>query len=356
MNIEVHYDPGIEVGRDEAWLCLHRNENLFLEPALLSALARDGLRDLSICSYPDSQQIRLRTALADLYAVGPENVYVGNGADGVLADLLTVLRRRYDELCVLDVCFKVYHLLGTRYGYRITTLPGNTFATGRVSTDSIRASLSVIDSPNGITGASVPLQVLQPLFADPRSFCIWDNVYGEFAQDSLPRPLFANLAIVRSFSKFYGLAAMRIGYCIAHADLVSQLLHVKDAFNVNGLAQEMARLALQHHATFRGSADQMIDARTLLMRELSARGFSMHPAQGNFVLATHPAISAARLQTHLLDHQIAIRRFPDPLLVNHVRITIPRPASLARLEQALDETLADTLARMHGAEVPTERS
>ena len=339
MKVSSKYDPGVQVEGDE-FLCLHRNENLLVDAEMMASIARELLDRISIPTYPDAKCGRLRGAIASLYGVSEKNVFVGNGADEVLADLLDLLREEYGVLHVLDTHFKVYDLLADRCGYQLCVLPGETFRSGRIRMDREGPSgLSVVDSPNAITSSCLPFEDIAGLYAGSRSFCIWDNVYGEFAGDSIPNIIPRNLAIVRSFSKFWGMASLRIGYCIADADLVQQLLDRKDVFNCNGLAQEMAVAVLQRRERFQAIAGSLLSARSALVEGLRQRGFATHEASGNFVLAHHPAWPAADLQHELLTRRIAVRRFPDSPVSNHIRITVPKLEDLAILTQALDGIL-----------------
>ena len=131
-------------------------------------------------------------------------------------------------------------------------------------------------------------------------------------------PLPANVVVVRSFSKFYGLASLRLGYCIANEEIVRELLARKDVFNVNGLAQAMAVAVLDRHEIFAAVAERLKRGRAKLVSELRRRSFGVHNASGNFVLASHARCSGAHLEHELLVRRVAVRRFPDPLTMDHI--------------------------------------
>jgi|GEM_PF-1633384 len=336
-TIVTKYNPGVQIGGDD-WLTLHRNENLFAGSDWTVDAASRLLREVNISSYPDPNSQQLCEALAELYGVTPENIFVGNGSDEVLSDLLGLLRHTYDCISVTDICFKVYLLLANRFNFQVARLPGNTFQTGSISVEGFRG-LAVIDSPNSITGHSLSRESLLSLAKDEDDFLIWDNVYGDFGDQMLPKPLPKNMVIVRSFSKFYGLAGLRVGYCIADSAIISELLARKDAFNVNAFAQVMAYEALQRRETFQSLSCQMLACREELVTELRQRGFRMHKPSGNFLFATHPGFSAKFIQTELLKKQIAVRHFEDGLTQNHIRIAIPPRAGVLRLIEALGDII-----------------
>ena len=196
-------DPGVQVTGDDDVLSLHRNENLFVDREWTVETAQRLVEQAAISTYPEATSLPLREALAELYGVETENVFVGNGSDEVLSDLLSLLRRSHDAVSCLDIHFKVYPMLAERLGYRLDALPGDTFTTGRIDASDFRG-LALVDSPNGITGRRALPEDLFALADNDDSFLIWDNVYGEYAHDEKRRRLRENVAFVRSFSKFYG--------------------------------------------------------------------------------------------------------------------------------------------------------
>jgi len=334
------YNPGAELKGDD-WLHLHRNENLLIDSHWTVEAAQKLAAPAAIASYPNANSDALRAALAELYGVKPGNVFVGNGSDEVLADLLHLLRRSYDRMSVLDVCFKIFLLLAERYDFQLETLPGNTFATGQISVDGWKG-LAVIDSPNAITSAAFMFERLKELAKNENAFLILDNAYGEFAGDLVPPTIQKNIVVVRTFSKFYGLAGLRVGYCIADEALVAELLARKDAFNVNSFAQVMALEALRRRKDFEAIRDRLLECRRALIQRLHGFGFTTHPAAGNFLLATHPDFSAELIQNELMKQHIAVRRFDGKLTSNYIRITVPPMSDVERLTDALDEIFSTT--------------
>ena len=331
------YDAGLQEGKDD-YLCLHRNENLFVGRDWTVDQAGAVAGEIGVQTYPDPNCTTLRRALADHYGLEPENVLVGNGSDEVLAILFSHFRERFDEVHCLDVCFKVYPMLAARYGFETATLGGDTFRTGRLAAEAFRG-FAVVDSPNAISGVHIPEQDLAQLTADPEAVVIWDNVYGEYAGDEIRTPLPPNRIVVRSFSKFYGIAALRIGYCLADARLIEALNAKRDVFNVNGFAQAMAVAALARHQDFEAHCEAMLACRAAIVTGLSDRGFESHPPAGHFILTRHPSHDAETLQRGLMDRGVAVRRFPGGLTDPYIRITVPPMAGVETLLNALDSLI-----------------
>lgn len=332
------YDPGVQVSADDT-LCLHRNENLLVGADWAIDAAREAIPRAAISSYPDATSLPLREALAAHYDVQTENIFVGNGADEVLADLLAALRPQYDRFGVLDVHFKIYDLLAERMGFGVDILPGDSFASGHVTAES-KPGLFLIDSPGAIAGSSVPVSEVMALARPEGSFLIWDNVYGEYAYHELPRPLPDNVVFVRSFSKFYGLAGLRVGYCIGEAGLIGRMLAQKDAFNVNSFGQVMAVAALERHDDFASLRDELVEHRTMLTTELTALGFEVKSSDSVGVLATHPDHSAEWLQAELLKRHVAVRRFTDDVICDYIRITAAPRADMERFLDTVRKVIA----------------
>lgn len=331
--MKAKYKPGTQAEGDD-WLRLHRNENLFVGPDWSVATAQRLVEGAALSFYPEPDCGQLRLSLAEAYGVEAENIFVGNGSDEVLASLLALLRNIYDTISVLDVGYLIYPYLAERLGFRLEVLCGDTFYTGRAWTDR-RPCLSVIDSPNAITGGGLDYETIRALAGNADSFVIWDNCYGEFAGDTLPHPLPPNIAFVRTFSKYFGMAGLRIGYCIADAALVAEMSARKDIFNVNALAQKMALEALRRRNEFHALSQKLLEARNSLVCRLRELGFSLKEPLANFVLAAHPTLAAQFLQAQLAESKIAVRHYDGPLTSNYLRITVPPPEGQERLLDAL---------------------
>ncbi|HEY5235358.1 MAG TPA: aminotransferase class I/II-fold pyridoxal phosphate-dependent enzyme, partial [Rhabdochlamydiaceae bacterium] len=268
------YYPGLEVAQGN-WLRLHRNENLFIDQKWLAEIAKSVAAHLCISHYPDSTSNQLRQSLGKQYNVDPDQIFIGNGSDEILAILLHYLRSEFDEAAISPTSYRVYPYLLQRYGYRIFNLESR-----------VNDRLCLIDSPNAMTGERYPIEDIEA------PFVIWDNVYGEFANDRLDLiTLNSSRVIIRSFSKFYGLANLRIGYCFADKSLVQEMMKRKDIFNINGFAQEMALRVLEHKEYFDSLVPLIAKARHRLTEGLTALGFSLSHSETNCVWITHPAIS-----------------------------------------------------------------
>ena len=263
-------------------------------------------------TYPESSSYQLRTKLAEKHGCSPEEVYIGNGADGVLGDLFQHLRVQYNEMGLQDYTYQVYPYLCSRYDYKIKHY-------------SKTSQLWVIDSPNSINGNTFDFSSI----TTKPSFLIWDNVYGDFDNEN-PNPILntENTLRINSFSKFYGLASLRIGYCIGHRNLVKTLLSKKDIFNVNSAAQQVALLALKNHDYFQSLIPLIDESRNYLLKELKKLGFHVEAGKGNFIWVSHPEKAANLIQQELEKQGILVRHFNVPKIDQGLRVAIP-PLTIA---------------------------
>src|SRR5688500_12035511 len=118
------YDPGRHAAGG-GWLCLHRNENLFVDQGWAAEVVARLVAAGGVSAYPDPSCAELRAALARLHGVEPANIHAGNGSDGVLADLLALLRPRFQGFHTVEPAYRVYPMLAARLGYRVEPLaPG----------------------------------------------------------------------------------------------------------------------------------------------------------------------------------------------------------------------------------------
>lgn len=300
------YDPGPDKLSNNC-ISLHRNENLFVDPLFLTNLISQAIKDISFFSYPESTSYELRKAIGEYHNCIPEKIYVGNGADGVLADIFCFLRDKYEEIGLQSLTYQVYPYLCSRYKYQQKSLNET-------------EQLWVIDSPNSITGETFNFLSIKKL---PK-FLIWDNVYGEFDpnnEDTIPQG--TEIIRINSFSKFFALASLRIGYCIGNTEFISKLLERKDIFNVNALAQKTAILALNNKDYFSSLVSKMLMAKQILIERLTDIGFSVTRGKANFIWVTHPHIKMKLLQEELAKASILVRRFQGAQMENYLRITIP---------------------------------
>ena len=146
-----------------------------------------------------------------------------------------------------------------------------------------------------------------------------------------------NVIVMRTFSKSYSLAGMRVGWCVGPADLISALYKVKDSYNVDAVAQRVALAALRDRAYHRKTVAMVVRTRKAFSKELERRGWDVLPSESNFVFAKPPAPAKAKdVFAYLKSRNIFVRYFPGPLTGDRLRITIGTDAQMSTLLGAID--------------------
>src|SRR5256885_1990672 len=260
QNLPV-YQPGRpieEVARELGWpaaniLKLASNENpLGPSPAALAAM-RQVLKNLHL--YPDGNAFYLKQKLARKLGVEPANLILGNGSNEIIEFVGHALINPGSDVVVSQYCFAVYPLMTHLFGGNLVTVPAKNYghdipAMLRAITPDTRVMF--VANPNNPTGTLAErAEIVELLNAvPPHVLLVMDEAYIDFLRnpvDLVPfirRGLKPNLLLMRTFSKIYGLAGLRIGYGIAQPELIAALEKVRQPFNINSLAQAGAMAAL----------------------------------------------------------------------------------------------------------------
>ncbi len=306
----------------------------------IRAAANDALR-----LYPDPQATRLREALADYHKLSPEQVFVGNGSDEVLAHAFAALLKQPIPVRFPDVTYSFYPVYCRLLGIEYETIPLD--AEMRVDVDDYRerAGPVIIANPNAPTGIAVSrAEIARLASARSEAAVVIDEAYVDFGAETAT-PLInhhSNLLVIQTMSKSRALAGLRVGYALGDRDLIEALVRVKDSFNSYPLgrpAQAGAIAALADEAYFQQTRAAVIRNRATLTAALVRRGFDVLPSSANFVFARHPRRAGRNLAQALRDRGVLVRHFTAPRISDFLRITVGTEAEIARLAAALTESL-----------------
>jgi histidinol-phosphate aminotransferase len=339
------YVPG-EQPRIANLVKLNTNESPFgpspLAVKAMQAAAADALR-----LYPDPAARELCEALAAHHGVKPEQVFVGNGSDEVLAHAFVALLKQEKPLLFPDVTYSFYPVWAQLYGLAFETVPLDDAMRLRIEDYRRAAGSIVIANPNAPTGIALPRSEIARLLEDHRDIpVVIDEAYVDFGGESAV-PLIAdhpNLLVVQTMSKSRALAGLRVGYALGDAGLIEALCRVKDSFNsypLGRLAQAGATASVRDDAYFRDSCARVVAARDAMARELARLGFAVLPSSANFVFARHPARSGSALAAALRERAVLVRHFNKPRTEPWLRITVGTDADNRRLIAAAAEILGD---------------
>jgi histidinol-phosphate aminotransferase len=319
---------------------LDANENPYgPSPRVLEALANSQTH-----IYPDPEQHKAREALSAYVGYDDDWVICGAGSDELIDLLVRLFVPPGESILNFPPTFSFYPFLAgiqdalvvdvlRRPDYRID-IDAALNAAGEVS-------LIVATSPNNPTGTLLEREELEALLGTGKPVIV-DEAYTEFASEScvgLVRE-HENLMVLRTLSKWAGLAGLRIGYMVAQPSLIDIVLRVKQPYNLN-VAAEVATLAsLEDLERLNQRVDAIIHERERLAGLLAELpGVGVTPSRANFLLCRLENASAREVHKALLDRGILVRYFDTPLLRNHIRISAGRPDQTDALMTALREIL-----------------
>ncbi len=328
---------------------LSQNENPFgASPLALKAIEENYSE---IYRYPNIINETLRNKLAEKYNKLPENIVISAGS----VDLVDIIIKAFvgfdDNLVTSNLTFVAYALLA-KIHKRECKFAGLLNYT--ISCDNIfslcdeKTRVVFIANPNNPTGTMIPGNSLKEFLKTlpSRIFVIIDEAYAEYVTDrSYPdsfelQKTFPNLIILRTFSKIYGLAGMRIGYAIAHPDIIQSLIQHRTPFSINNLANLAASAALDDTDFTRECAIVNQRERNFLYNELKNLGFEAVPSNGNFIFIDCPTVDEkSTILTSLKKEGILARDLELFGTKTGFRISIGRPENNRYLIKCLKQIL-----------------
>ena len=339
------YTPG-EQPRDQRYIKLNTNEN----PYPPSPLVSETLRQYDIADlrrYPDPQSLDLTEKLAECHGLRPEQVFIGNGSDEVLAHAFQAFFCQSDPLLFPDISYSFYPVYCSLYRIEYRKIPLDDDFSINVRDYATDNGGIILPNPNAPTGIALPLAVIRELLADnPESAVIIDEAYVDFGADSATALIdeFPNLVVVQTFSKSRSLAGIRLGFAYAQAPMIDALQRIKNSFNsypIDSLASAVGLAALEDEAYFQAGREKVIRSREQLAGALRDLEFEVFPSSSNFLFVRHPRASAETLYRDLKARGILVRYFSSQRIDNCLRISIGTPAECATLVQAIESLLAD---------------
>jgi histidinol-phosphate aminotransferase len=311
-------------------------------PAVHAAMARAAA---TLSRYPDGSGYRLKHALAKHLGVDAQRISLGNGSNDVLELVARVALSPGCEGIVSAHAFVVYPLAVIAHGGTLVTVPAQnwTHDLGAMADAVTKATRIIfVANPNNPTGTWVGRRELTA-FLDripEHVVTVLDEAYFEYLQHpEYPNGIelqsrYPNLVVTRTFSKIYGLAGMRVGYCVSHPDIADLLNRVRQPFNVSSLALECAEAALGDQEFVRRSREINDEGMEQLRRGLDQLGVPYIPSGGNF-LCVDLRRPAAPTYDALLRLGVIVRPVAGYGMPNHLRVTVGLHEENARFLDAL---------------------
>lgn len=339
------YTPG-EQPQAKNVIKLNTNENPYPpSPAcgkVLSAFSLDNLR-----RYPDPYCKQLRAAIAALHGTKVENVFIGNGSDEILSLAVRTFVENDELVASLDPSYSLYKTVAATRGVDWTA-GGDGFLGGADITGlDKRVALFLWANPNAPTGTVVGTGEIAAFAHRLKGAVVLvDEAYADFAKTNCMKlatnPANRNLLVMRTFSKSYSLAGLRVGYCVGPADLIAALNKMKDSYNVDAIAQAVALAAVKDIGWMKANVAKIIATRTKFTEELICRDWEVIESEANFVFVKPPRPHrASQIFMKLRDRGIYVRFFKGPKTGDRLRITIGTDSQMNKLLKALDELIVE---------------
>ena len=341
------YVPG-EQPKDKKYVKLNTNENPYPpSPRVAEAAERVASADLRL--YPDPDCTALKKSLASFYGLSPEQVFVGNGSDELLAFSFLAFTDENTPAVFPDITYSFYPVYGEFFETNCRIVPVKEDFTIPLEELERNDGTVVLTNPNAPTGIGLSLGAVEEILrANPDHAVILDEAYIDFGGQSAVELIhrYDNLLVIQTFSKSRSLAGMRIGFAMGNENLIAALNAVKNSVNsytLDRMALAVAQAAVADRAYFYDTCSRIAKTRETTTGKLRELGFSVLPSQANFVFATHASVPARTLFRRLREEGVLVRYFDKPRIDNYLRITIGTDAEMEILTDTLKTILEETL-------------
>jgi histidinol-phosphate aminotransferase len=325
------------------------NENFAMSNEVIEKLLLDACRSVDVRAYPPPRGGMAIKAVSSFLGLSESEVSVANGGDEVIDLLMKVFVRRGSKVLVVEPTFPMYTFFTELYGGKtVTTMLKPDFS---LDVDAILEKVDKIThllfvcSPNNPTANQFREADIKKLLQEFNGIVVLDEAYGDFAGYSVINWTrnYYNLAVLRSFSKAFGLAGLRLGYLVASKSIIKYVQRVMDPFNLNVVTQRLITLALQNWSYFEERINFIVNERKWLMKNLAQiDGVTPYPSDTNFILfkITKKSLTSTIVKQSLEDRNVLVKdRGHLPLLKNCIRVTVGTRNMNETFLSALKETL-----------------
>ncbi|MFW6288798.1 MAG: histidinol-phosphate transaminase [Spirochaetota bacterium] len=350
-SILEHLEPYVPGKRIPGGIKLSSNENPHgPSPRALDAIAAVAT---DIHRYPDGGMHLLREAIARRWNVSADMVVVGNGSDEILVMIAGALLDSGTNVVTGQHTFSQYTFAAQIFGAEVRTvsMPDGSFdLSGILAQIDDQTRIVFLCSPNNPTGTIIGTVALERFLADvsPDVLVVVDEAYGEYVESrNYPDTIglvreHPNLIRLRTFSKIYGLAALRVGYGIAQPQLIEAIGKLRQPFNVGTIAQAAAAAALEDSEFVSRSLETNREGKARLYSFLDETGIEYYATEANFVCARMDGVvpgGTRQVIEALREQRIAIRPLRSFGLPEYARISIGLPEEMDALYEALSRTM-----------------
>lgn len=296
--------------------------------------------------YPDPYQKVLKSEIAKLKNINPENIFLGNGSDEVIDVLIRIFAEpKEDKILVFTPTYGMYEVSANINDVKVVSYPLNqdfqidfTPALQQILKDE-NLKLVFICSPNNPSGNLIAREAVLKILDTFKGIVVVDEAYEDFSKEASWNSEIENypqLVVMQTFSKAWGLAGLRVGMAFAQKEILNYMNKVKPPYNISIINQKAVYEALQKIDNFSTNLNEILEQRTTLESELQQFSFvkKIYPSDANFLLVE--VKEADRLYQYLVDQKIIIRN-RNKVVANCVRITVGNAEENKKLLEALNQ-------------------
>ena len=335
------YTPG-EQPQDKKYIKLNTNESPY-PPSnkVLEAVSKSEVADLRLYCDPDCS--KLKNAMAELFKVTENNIFLSNGSD----DILNFAFMAYGQKGAVypDITYGFYSVFAELHGVESEIIPLKEDFTIGIDDYKNKGKLVVIANPNAPTGIALSLSEIEEIVKqNPASVVLIDEAYVDFGGESCYKltEKYENLLCVGTFSKSRSLAGGRLGFAIANENLIKDLEKIKystNPYNINRLTQVAGFATIKDNDYYLRNCEKIVKTREFLTEELRKLGFRVLPSKANFIFAKCDKISGLELYQKLKEKGVLIRHFEKDRIKDFNRITIGTMEETKTLIEKIKEIL-----------------
>ncbi len=323
---------------------LWANESPYDIPLPLKLAAAFKSLSLRYNRYPESEATELRKALSEKLGISPDNILVGNGSDELIFMIMMALLKGASRVVMPNPTFSIYEYAARALGHRVIKVNlERDFSLNPQKIIEKRPSITFIAWPNNPTGVLYPKETLFQLVGKD-FWLVVDEAYHEFSEHTLIREATSHprLIVLRTFSKAYSLASLRVGYLVARSETIQLIRKYKLPFNVDGFSREVAALSLKMYPKGLPAVKKILRERELLYRKLLNLGLEVVPSKANFLMI-RLGKRAKDIFAILKKRGILIRLIDYPSKENpqYIRITVGKPSENRLLVRELEKALME---------------
>ncbi len=336
------YVPGEQPAPNSKVIKLNTNENPYPpSPKALEVLK--GIEGEWLRRYPQPMADSFREVASQVLGVPADWILVGNGSDDLLTMIMRAITEPGKRVVYPMPTYVLYRTLAQIQDAEIVEVPyPEDYSLPVEELIAAQGAVTFIASPNSPSGTLVSGELLEKLAANLSGVLVIDEAYGDFAQANALNLVehCDNVIVLRTLSKGYSLAGLRLGWGIAQPSLLDGLIKVKDSYNVDAVACSVGAAAIADQEYKKSNAQKIITTRLQLEKQLQDLGFYVFPSQANFLLAQTTEkmkVSAQFLYQQLKEQGILVRYFQQPQLEDKLRITVGTPEETDSLVKVLTE-------------------